>query len=272
MKSSGVILVALGIATIGLAAASAPAEAHALAAARDYDCGDFSSQAEAQEYLLPGDPYNLDADGDGVACESNPCPCAGEGGGGGGEGGGTGGGSVPPPPPPPYHLPKAAARHAAVVIAKKFARRNAKVSQAAIGVCRRRAERRVDCFGSASGQTATAQTSCRLRIAVRARNHRPAARLLAANCRTRATARLTARQAKAAFRARGAELADKPVGIYQLERLDALSFRGLAEWTRQSEEQPPVLEECFSLMEARRAVGGAVGIRRIESACERAPR
>jgi hypothetical protein len=55
------------------------------AASQDYDCSDFSTQAEAQQYLLRGDPYNLDGDGDGIACESLPCPCA-TGGGGGGAG------------------------------------------------------------------------------------------------------------------------------------------------------------------------------------------
>lgn len=38
----------------------------------DYDCPDFATQAEAQEYLLSGDTYRLDADDDGVACESLP--------------------------------------------------------------------------------------------------------------------------------------------------------------------------------------------------------
>lgn len=42
----------------------------------DYDCADFANQAEAQEYLLPGDPYRLDGDNDGIACESLPCPCS----------------------------------------------------------------------------------------------------------------------------------------------------------------------------------------------------
>jgi hypothetical protein len=46
------------------------------ARAVDYDCADFATQAEAQEYLLPGDPYNLDGDGDGIACETLPCPCS----------------------------------------------------------------------------------------------------------------------------------------------------------------------------------------------------
>ena len=62
-------------------------------AAGDRDCSDFSTQAQAQDFFLsqggPGsDPHNLDADGDGRACESLPCPCAGAGGGGGGGGGG----------------------------------------------------------------------------------------------------------------------------------------------------------------------------------------
>ncbi len=46
------------------------------ASARDYDCSDFSTQAQAQKWLLPGDPHGLDGEGDGVACESLPCPCS----------------------------------------------------------------------------------------------------------------------------------------------------------------------------------------------------
>jgi endonuclease YncB( thermonuclease family) len=48
--------------------------------AADRDCGDFSNQAEAQSYFIDNggpdrDPDRLDADNDGVACESLPCPC-----------------------------------------------------------------------------------------------------------------------------------------------------------------------------------------------------
>lgn len=62
----------LGCLTVvgGLLFFSSPAQAE------DYDCADFSTQAEAQKYLLPGDPYRLDRDGDGIACESLPCPCS----------------------------------------------------------------------------------------------------------------------------------------------------------------------------------------------------
>lgn len=49
------------------------------AAATDMDCGDFATQAEAQAFFVAagaGDPHRLDSDGDGLACESNPCPCS----------------------------------------------------------------------------------------------------------------------------------------------------------------------------------------------------
>src|SRR4051794_10577165 len=66
---------------------------------RDYDCADFATQAEAEEYLLPGDPYNLDADGGGIACEDNPCPCSYTPGGGSGGGASEGTPTAPVPPP-----------------------------------------------------------------------------------------------------------------------------------------------------------------------------
>ena len=63
-------------------------------AVADRDCGDFGTQAEAQRFydrFGPSDPHRLDGDGDGRACDSLPCPCAGSSGGGGG--GTTSGGS-----------------------------------------------------------------------------------------------------------------------------------------------------------------------------------
>lgn len=47
----------------------------------DVDCGAFASQARAQLYLLRGDPFGLDGDGDGIACADLPCPCSIEAGG-----------------------------------------------------------------------------------------------------------------------------------------------------------------------------------------------
>ena len=43
--------------------------AHAAQTDEDlFDCSDFESQEDAQEQLLDGDPYVLDEDGDGTAC------------------------------------------------------------------------------------------------------------------------------------------------------------------------------------------------------------
>lgn len=56
----------------------------------DRDCADFATQEAAQKFYEaagPGDPHRLDADGDGIACEANPCPCMKPGGGDGGGGG-----------------------------------------------------------------------------------------------------------------------------------------------------------------------------------------
>ena len=50
-------------------------------AAADANCTDFATQAAAQSYYIAHggpaqDPDGLDADHDGIACESRPCPCS----------------------------------------------------------------------------------------------------------------------------------------------------------------------------------------------------
>jgi hypothetical protein len=64
-----------------------PAEAQSPAEGDLYDCEDFTTSAEAQAQLLPGDPYGLDADNDGQACDTLP--------GGPTTGGTTTGGTTP---------------------------------------------------------------------------------------------------------------------------------------------------------------------------------
>ncbi|HEX5989187.1 MAG TPA: excalibur calcium-binding domain-containing protein [Solirubrobacterales bacterium] len=263
MNSRIPLLIALTlVATASLALAPSPA------AARDYDCADFDTQAEAQEYLLAGDPYRLDADNDGIACEDLPCPCSygapSEGGGGGNE-------TAEPPPPPPYHLTKAAARRASRAIVAKFVRRSPRVTAGAVGACRRLAERRVDCQATARGRTGTAKTTCRLRVAVRAVDRRPKARLASVDCRTRDTVKLKARDAADAIRARGTELAGKRVGLGFLERRSRTSFLGTVEWTKTSSSTPVTKEECFALIEAALTSSGQVRAALIETGCEAVP-
>jgi hypothetical protein len=55
-----------------LAALAAVWIASPASAQADYNCSDFQYQEDAQAQLLPGDPYGLDADHDGIACENLP--------------------------------------------------------------------------------------------------------------------------------------------------------------------------------------------------------
>lgn len=60
----------------GGAPASKPQPAPKRPGAGDMNCTDFRSQAEAQAALRadPSDPWDLDRDGDGIACETRPGP------------------------------------------------------------------------------------------------------------------------------------------------------------------------------------------------------
>jgi hypothetical protein len=74
-KCSLIVMLMLCVPVLALAATRTSAKTEAKKAAKiDYNCSDFSSRAEAQEFFLTQggpqhDPYRLDADKDGMACE-----------------------------------------------------------------------------------------------------------------------------------------------------------------------------------------------------------
>ncbi len=152
------------------------------AAARDYDCADFANQAEAEEYLLPGDPYRLDGDSDGIACEDLPCPCSSTPGGGSTGSGGGGGSTTETSKPPPYEVPQPAARHLSNRLVGRIVRRSSQLDSKSFLGCTRRAKRRVDCRLSARGRNAGERVSCRYRVKVTARNRHPVAHLASRSC------------------------------------------------------------------------------------------
>ncbi len=157
-----------------LAVAAAPK-----AAARDYNCSDFANQAEAEEYLLPGDPYNLDADSDGIVCESLPCPCSSTPGGGGD--GGPGATTGRPKPP---KLNKAAARRAATHKAHRYADHNPRIDRLSFKGCRRRTRHKVRCGFVSRGRTRTGDVACHITVVVTGEGSHAHAKLRAA-CRSR---------------------------------------------------------------------------------------
>jgi hypothetical protein len=223
------------------------------ASAADLDCPDFSNQAEAQEYLLPGDPHRLDGDNDGIACESLPCPCS------YGDDGGGGGGDTdtqPPPPPPPPKLSKAAARSAAKRKARKFARRHRRVGKAALQGCRRRSRHRVVCRFLARGRTARLRTTCRVRVVVRGEGTRASARIARARCRSRPVAVLSFSRAREAMQKAAEDLAGKRVPVFALSRVSNLVVTGLAEWTQVS--PAGAAELCSVELRARQLSSGSL--------------
>jgi hypothetical protein len=145
------------------------------------------------------------------------------------------------------------------------------VDSGQVGICERRGEQRVTCFGTAAGESATSRTVCHLRVVVRAVNRHPKASLVRAHCSTRTTALLTAARASSALRARGAEIAAKPVALGYLERVSRTSFQGTAEWTQRSPSAPKTKEECFALMEAALTSSNQVRVAVIETGCEAQP-
>jgi Excalibur calcium-binding domain len=203
----------------------------------DYDCADFATQEEAQEYLLPGDPYGLDADNDGVACEDLPS--------GGSEGDGGGSSIDPPPPPPPPKLKKGAAKRAARAKARRFDSMHASVSGVAFNGCSRRSKYKVVCSFYADGSMSSFETRCNLRVIVRGEGSIASAKLRPSCRRERI---LTFPRAEAAMEAEGKVIAEKPVQLSGLTRQSRTSIFGEATWLRTTTERERCSVELVAVL------------------------
>jgi len=202
------------------------------ATAVDYDCSDFATQEEAQEYLLPGDPYGLDGDNDGIACEDLPSG-----------GGGGGGGSSEPAPPPPPQLDKDVARSAAQRAAKTFVSQSDRLDSASFKGCHRKARQHVNCNFLGRGQTSAERVTCRFKVSVEGANESPSTDVGHVRCRTEQRAILRYGRAKQAMQEAATNLAGKPVPI-EIDRTSRLTFWGWAEW-RLAEAGGTKTEYCY---------------------------
>jgi len=212
----------------------------------DYDCADFATQEEAQEYLEPGDPYGLDGDGDGIACEDLPS--------GGGGGGGGGGSSEPPPPPEPPKLRKAVAKRVARAKAAHFDRLRPQVTGIAFNRCARRSNYRIDCSFHTDGRTSDSETSCALTVIVRGEGSLASATL---RSRCRQERILSFRRAREAMEPEAERLAEKPVGLSGLQRQSRTVISGEASWTHRTTTR----ERCAVELAAVLLSSGAVEVR-----------
>lgn len=236
------VLIVLSTAIV-LCLAGAPGAA--AAQHRDYNCSDFATQAEAEEYLLPGDPYGLDADNDGIACEDNPCPCSYSPGGGGGGGNSTVT-PTPAPPPPPPKLNKAVARSTALAKARRYNRRNRLISLISFQGCHQTSRQKIRCTFHGRGQTKTLTSSCEIRVVVTGEGSQAHAKLRA-TCRSERVLYLTFARAIPAIRAAGEELARRAVTITFAERESDLEIEAIVVWAQTKK----VKEECEARFVAR---------------------
>lgn len=200
------------------------------AAAVDYDCEDFETQEEAQEYLLPGDPYNLDGDDDGIACEDLP------------SGGGGGGGSTPSEPPPPPELSKDVARGAAKDAARTLVNHSDRLDSFAFRGCHRKALQRVNCNFLGQGRTNEQRTKCKFKVSVEGLDQDPATHVGRVACRSEQLAVLSYAEAKLAMQESAMGMAGKPVQL-ELERRNRMAFAGWATW-QQTSSNPAARESC----------------------------
>lgn len=212
---------------------------------RDYDCADFATQAEAEEYLLPGDPYNLDADNDGIACEDLPCPCSSTPGGGSAvEPGPTS--VAPAPPPKPPKLSKAVARKAAFAKAHRYKSRNHRISLLSFQGCARRSRNKIRCRFRGRGTTPTLSTSCGIVVTITGEGSQAQAKLRA-RCTSERVLYLTFARAIPAIRTAAEEAVGRSVAIAESERLSNLEIEATVVWMRPTMAR----EECEAAFLAR---------------------
>jgi hypothetical protein len=221
--------------------------APANAAALDYDCADFASQEEAQEYLLPGDPYNLDGDDDGIACEDLPSG-----------GSGSGGPSEPPPPPPPPKLDKGVARGAAKQAARSFVNGDRRLDSVAFRGCYRKSLQRIDCNFLGRGLTSADRTACRFRVSVEGLDQSYSTHVGHVSCHTEERLRLSRAEAKRAMQESATNVAGRPVQL-ELERRNRLGFTGWASW-RQNATATTSRETCELELMAELTASGVLHV------------
>jgi hypothetical protein len=245
------LLLLLSLSGLSVFALAPPA-----ASAVDYDCADFATQEEAQEYLLPGDPYGLDGDNDGIACEDLPS---------GGGGGGGGGGESKPPPPPPM-LDKAVARAAARDAAERFVRRSSRLDRNSFKGCHRKARQHVNCNFLGRGETSTRRVFCTFKVSVEGTNESHVAHVGRVRCRSELRRILRAGRAKPAMREAVEDVAGKPVSV-EIDRVSAVKYWGWSEWTRRPSDSTTA-ESCYVEVTAKLTRSGRLQVATRNLQCE----
>lgn len=222
----------------------------------DLDCGDFSTQEEAQGYLLPGDPHRLDADNDGIACETLP----------------PGSVSWDPPPPmdPPKSEPKpklnaAAAKRAAEGKARRFVRKNRKVQGFAGQGCNRRSRTRINCWFKARGATYTKRVSCSIKVEVSGEGRRASGTLRRPSCHSTSRPYLKYDAALRELRSHSSREYGPTSILTDVERAGRFRFSADVDWDGLNETGSPVA--CWAELSAHFTPGRGIKVAAGKAKC-----
>lgn len=194
------------------------AHAPAPAMATDqWECSNFSSQEQAQEFFYPGDPNNLDPDKDGIACEGLPCPCSDA-----ARSAKSGRHSD--------HFTRGAERISKSLIAG-LTRQSPDLQSWSFNGCHRNRSN-VDCLLGAQGESISRRLACRYAITVSAGRRRATGRIIGHSCHSVSLPHLTMKRAKRAmWDAVGAAAGPgaEPLPLV-VSRIDRLTIGGTSVW------------------------------------------
>jgi hypothetical protein len=151
-------------------------------------------------------------------------------------------------------------------VARKLARRSARIETISFYGCSRRSRTKITCRFLGEGETPTSETTCGFRVVVRGEGSAASARLVSPRCHTRQTLYLTARRARQAVQERADEIAGKRARLLYVERRSRLSFSGLAEWTEPS--SPGAKQLCSLVLTAELLPSNSIQVEDSGRECE----
>ena len=116
-------------------------------------------------------------------------------------------------------------------VARKLARRSARIETVSFYGCSRRSRTKIVCRFLGESETPTSETTCGFRVVVRGEGSADSVQLRSPRCHTRETLFLSAARARQALQTHADEIAGKHAQLLDVARRSRLSFSALAEWT-----------------------------------------
>ena len=151
-------------------------------------------------------------------------------------------------------------------VARKLARRSARIETVSFSGCSRGSRTKITCRFLGEGETPTSETTCGFRVVVAGEGSTTSTRLHGPRCHTRQTLFLSAARARQALQTRADEIAGKRARLPFLERESRVSFTGLAEWTELSSTGSK--QTCSMALTAELLPSNVISVEDFKPECE----